>query len=187
MSKNKSGYVYVAAVKSNKNLCKIGYTKQDPEKRVSNLKRDYPGLEFELYRSFHVDRPMRNEQMAHSILSRKRVDREIFGVTPIEGCIAVQRTIGKMFYHINADYYDFGSGVVKTHKSGAEYTEITSNHSIANYYTYIKTNLGLHFKPEPTFEQFQCIINTYLELYNVNSAYDIDQGKFISLCEEAGL
>lgn len=164
-SKNK-GYVYVASVVGNPNACKIGFTRGKPEDRVSKLSNDYPGLSFTLYNSFELDRPKRNENMAHEILSNKRIDRELFSVTPIEGCIAVHRTMGKHFYQIQSNSF---SGDYK------------------RFYDYVRFNLELEWFPELSFDQFKCLINTYLEVHNVRLPRDIDAEKLILLSEECGL
>lgn len=180
MKKPSSGYVYVASVVGNPNLCKIGYTTKSPEERISNLHKDYNGFDFELYRSFQFNRPARHELMAHNILSAARFDREIFSVTPIEGCFAVQRTIGK--------YFDFlTESEDEVNKSKDSPWEISGSNKTKRFFNYIMLNLSLSFQPEITFNQFQNIINTYMEIHNIRSAFDIDEGLFIELCNEAGL
>ena len=180
MKKPSSGYVYVASVKNHPNLCKIGYTKQDPAVRVSRLKRDYPDYGFELYRSFHFERPARHELMAHNILHAVRFDREMFSVTPIEGCIAVERTVGKYFNTITDSESDFKES------NNAPWEASVSNHS-KSVYNYIRYNMGLTFDPEPSFDEFKNIANTYMELYNVRSHFDFSESLFVELCDEAGL
>lgn len=180
MKKPSSGYVYVASVKNNPHLCKIGYTKQDPINRVSNLKKEYPDYEFELYRSFYFDRPARHELMAHNILHAVRVDRELFSVTPIEGCIAVQRTVGKYFNVITESEKEFYSS------KNAPW-EFSGGNKARCFYNYVRFNLCLAFDNEPTFDQFKNIANTYMEKHNIRSHFDVDEKLFIELCEEAGL
>jgi len=48
MKNKKGGFVYIASVVGNPNICKIGHTKQDPTKRVAKLKIEYQGYEIEL-------------------------------------------------------------------------------------------------------------------------------------------
>lgn len=180
MKKPSNGYVYVASVKNQPNLCKIGYTKQDPKKRVARLKRDYPGYDFDLYKSFYFDRPARNELMAHNILHTVRFDREMFSVTPIEGCIAVERTVGKYFNTITDSESDFN-------KSSNSPWEISGSNYSKAVYNYIRYNLELAFDPEPSFDEFKNIVNTYFEKHNIRSHFEIDETLFVELCEEAGL
>ena len=177
MKNHSSGYVYVASVKNNPNLCKIGYTTKTPSERISKLSRDYPGYEFELYESFEFERPKRHEQMTHKILHQYKLDREMFCVTAAEGCIAVKRTISKWFDVITAsDFdYDFVRG------------SLTEGNVATHYKNYIKFNLNLEFVPEISFIDFKNIVNTYMEIHNVRSAYDINPYKFAQLCDEAGL
>lgn len=181
MKKPSSGYVYVASVKNNPNLCKIGYTTKTPSERVKNLSRDYPGHEFELYESFEFDRPKRHEQMAHKLLHQVKLDREMFRVTPVEGCIAVRRTIGKWFDVITASGFDDDIS-----RSGGV-VHLSEGNIASSYRNYIKHNLNLEFIPEISFCEFKNIVNTYMELHSVRSAYDINPFKFIALCEEAGI
>lgn len=181
MKKPSNGYVYVASVINNPNICKIGYTTKNPVDRVSKLSRDYPGYEFKLYDSFSFDRPKRHEQMAHKILHQYNIERELFSVTPVEGCIAVKRTVGKWFDVITAKDFDFE--VARSDKG----VELTDGNIAAHYFNYIKFNLNLVFEPEISFVDFKNIVNTYMEMYGVRSAYDINASLFIDLCNEAGL
>lgn len=181
MKKPSSGYVYVASVKGHPNLCKIGYTKQEPCKRVASLKRDYPGYDFELYKSFEFERPARHELMAHKLLHQVKLDREMFGVTPAEGCIAVRRTVGKWFDVITASEFD--DEIVRN----GEPINLTEGNIASSYRNYIRYNLNLEFSEDVGFDDFKNIVNTYMEMYSVRSAYDINPFKFIELCEEAGL
>lgn len=180
MKKPTSGYVYVASVKNHPHLCKIGYTKQNPSKRVSRLSMDYPGYDFELYRSFRFERPARHELMAHNILHAARAEREMFSVTPIEGCIAVQRTVGKHFNFITDSESEFNQS------KNSPWEVSGSNHS-KSVYNYIRYNMELAFNPEPSFDEFKNIVNTYMEIHNVRSHFEFDESLFIELCNEAGL
>tara|TARA_R110002012_G_scaffold311890_1_gene521717 strand:+ start:117 stop:653 length:537 start_codon:yes stop_codon:yes gene_type:complete len=178
MKKPANGYVYVASIKNKPYLCKIGYTRQSPECRVSSLSREYPEYEFELYRAFPFDRPARHELMAHNLLHAKRVDREVFSVTPIEGCIAVQRTVGKHFNQTVNFKSDIDGITEWGSKSPTLHNRIKA---------YLRYNLELEFVPEPSFDDLKCIVNTYFELHNIMSYTDIDRDLFIELCNEAGL
>lgn len=181
MKKPTSGYVYVASVKNHPNLCKIGYTTKEPSERISRLKRDYPEYEFELYKSFEFDRPKRHEQMSHKLLHQVKLDREMFCVTPIEGCIAVMRTFGKWFDVITASEFD--DEILRNGNS----INLTEGNIASSYRNYIKYNLNLEFSEDIGFDDFKNIVNTYMEMHGVRSAYDINPLKFIELCDEAGL
>ena len=84
MKKPSYGYVYVASVKNNPNLCEIGHTKKNPELRIAEIKTDYKdlGFDFELFYHCESPRPRRHENLCHEILADHNFSREIFSVTP---------------------------------------------------------------------------------------------------------
>ena len=174
------GYVYVASIVGNPNICKIGYTRKNPEERVSMLYKDYPCFNFELYRSFWFERPARHEFMCHQILHAARLDREVFSVTPIEGCFAVERTVGKHFSQITESEEDFDL-------SDNSPWEISGSNQSKAFYNYIRYRLGLEFVPELSFDEFKNLINTYLEIHDVRSQFDIKESLLVNLVKEADL
>lgn len=97
MINSKRGLVYVATVRGKSNLCKIGYTKLSPEKRVSELRRDYKGMEFDLAFSIESDEPKKLEAMIHRFIESKIYEREIFNITTSSAIRVCKAMVGRKF------------------------------------------------------------------------------------------
>lgn len=76
------GYVYVAGVNGDNSKSKIGFTRQKPKERISQLKRDYIDCDFYLKGFFESDTPGKLEYQVHEFLKSRLIERELFSVTP---------------------------------------------------------------------------------------------------------
>lgn len=147
MSKCKGGFVYIASVVGNPNICKIGHSKQDPSKRVANLKHDYKGMDFELYDYYPTKSAYHSEMSIHSLIDHVRIERELFNILPCEARVFVSRGIDKNFNCMEINY------------------------EIADYCkSYIVDNMQMtHLVSLPRYACLS-ILNLCIELYNIKGS-----------------
>jgi len=73
------GYVYV--IKSSNGLYKIGLSKE-PERRIKQLRKDYPNQELSIVRVIETDNMLATEYQLHCIYEKQKVCGEWFDLEP---------------------------------------------------------------------------------------------------------
>lgn len=97
MKKNKSGFVYVASVKGNPFICKVGYTRRSLKERLSELNRSFPDVSFEMYGAVESNEATQLESQCHISMAESALGREVFKVTPEDALETVKSLVGKRF------------------------------------------------------------------------------------------
>lgn len=98
MKKPSNGYVYVASIENEPNLCKIGYTRRsNPEERIKELNSNQSEFRFSLHDCVFSERPARLENMSHEYFSESRVKGEIFNISPQDAIDGVNSNVGKWY------------------------------------------------------------------------------------------
>lgn len=97
-----AGIVYV--VKNDNQIgVKIGQTTKTVEQRAKALSSTGVPGSFNPIAIFPSSNPKKHEAMAHKKLSRKRLEKEHFDVSPVEGVLAVYRALNK---RVEPIFYD---------------------------------------------------------------------------------
>ena len=97
MKKNKSGFVYVASVKGNPFICKVGYTNRSLKERLSELNRSFSGVLFEMYGAVESLEASQLESQCHMSMSKKLIGRELFEIKPEDAIKIAKGLVGKRF------------------------------------------------------------------------------------------
>lgn len=103
MKSHSHGYVYIAEIVDHPNMCKIGYSRSYPDKRVSQLKNKYKEFNFNLFNFIECDAPRRVENMCHEHFQLKKHYSEIFNVSPSVAFKFLINLKGKWYKTITTD------------------------------------------------------------------------------------